>query len=1021
MAHKIKEIVYGGYSAVPSDYECSDGELAQSENLLQEDGALRPVTPGSVVASGLPEGWSVVFVHETSQIRNYIIDLTSDKKDEAHTFAWVDGKDGALTADNFVEKAKNLPTWDYATLHKVTAIGNTLLFLTDAGMMYFLWKEETHGYKQLGDHIPDIEVQFGLVGHPRLYCNDGETKSSNISSGKDVDNRMMQVAFDNIARDKILEELSDDNKTRVTSQVMAMVNKFIAKETVNNGRFCFPFLLRYALRLYDGTTVNHSTPILMLPSTTAAPVVYWRVMAGEDTFSHVYADVMLVAADIDYRVLMDEAAQKLKDDWGDIVKSIDVFVSKPIYTYDQNGKVSDMANINAFGSQFVGKLYRESGTASTITTDKTLGHVTGDALTHYAEWSYRDIYAMYFADNNVFTRASTPRYAFNMPEYTQEKIADEISSTSAFFYLQKIDLADMGSATTVLKVNKDYLQSLVNRETLKDEYLSHDKIIPSSSFTYNGRLNLSGLQRKLYHGASPYGMFCRCEGQARSTYTTGSDGVVTADTFNRYFMPLYKETEINGAKIVGLYSGGEKTWQGDSSAPSAITLTLSEQFAGKSMKIRTYVRENGREYYVTSRDMSQWGGAICDYFAGSQVREKTWGCYLFYPNTGAYQMEIEQTSASGSTEVYRAKLQEHDFLNGSYAMLGFQAIRTGRAWGGVDSTVLDGSTAYVDIPNKLYTSDVNNPFSFPVTGINTIGTGRILGLASVTKALSEGQFGAFPLYAFTDDGLWAMEVSSTGSYSAKNPVSRDVVTNADSITQIDDAVLFVTARGIMMLQGSQLACITEELSGHDVLPVGRLPLYERLLRLVGLTAEGTDMMEDFNAYLQHCQMIYDYPHQRIIVFSPDSNTAFVFSIKSKKWGVMTSDFKSVVPSYPEALAMTRDGNLVDMSKSPEEQGATPSVIVTRPLKLDERDALKTVFCIIQRGMFRKGHVKQVLYGSRDLFNWVVVGSSNDHYLRLVAGTPYKYFRVALACTLDEDESVTGCTVEYEPRLTDRVR
>ena len=115
----------------------------------------------------------------------------------------------------------------------------------------------------------------------------------------------------------------------------------------------------------------------------------------------------------------------------------------------------------------------------------------------------------------------------------------------------------------------------------------------------------------------------------------------------------------------------------------------------------------------------------------------------------------------------------------------------------------------IDLPNKIYTSEINNPFHFPVLGINTIGTGTILGISSAVKALSEGQFGQFPLYAFTSEGVWALEVSNTGSYSARQPVTREVCINTNSITQIDNAVLFATNRGIMLISGSTAQCISE--------------------------------------------------------------------------------------------------------------------------------------------------------------------------------------------------------------------
>jgi hypothetical protein len=97
------------------------------------------------------------------------------------------------------------------------------------------------------------------------------------------------------------------------------------------------------------------------------------------------------------------------------------------------------------------------------------------------------------------------------------------------------------------------------------------------------------------------------------------------------------------------------------------------------------------------------------------------------------------------------------------------------------------------------------------------------------------------------------------------------------------------------------------------------------------------------------------------------------------------------------------------------------LLITRPLKLDQPDILKTIDTIIQRGYFRKGHVKTILYGSRDLFNWQLIYSSTDHYLRGFRGTPYKYFRIVLLCSLTKDESIFGCTVQYTPRLLDQPR
>jgi hypothetical protein len=157
-------------------------------------------------------------------------------------------------------------------------------------------------------------------------------------------------------------------------------------------------------------------------------------------------------------------------------------------------------------------------------------------------------------------------------------------------------------------------------------------------------------------------------------------------------------------------------------------------------------------------------------------------------------------------------------------------------------------------------------------------------------------------------------------------------------------------------------------------------------------------------------------------------------MKSKHWTTMPSKIIDSIPSYPQAYAVSQGADevnmLVDLSQDTTDEDALKGikgVVITRPFKLDYPDALKTINTIIQRGYFdyhNDGTVKkvqQVLYGSRDLFNWYPVFSSQDLYLRGFRGTPYKYFRLALICNLDKDETLVGCTVQYEPRLTNKPR
>ena len=112
----------------------------------------------------------------------------------------------------------------------------------------------------------------------------------------------------------------------------------------------------------------------------------------------------------------------------------------------------------------------------------------------------------------------------------------------------------------------------------------------------------------------------------------------------------------------------------------------------------------------------------------------------------------------------RVSVRETQFLNGAFFFSDFEAmdkyiVNKNPLQEGTFLRIeeLTSQDEVIELPNKIYTSEVNNPFFFPLSGINTIGTGEIKGICSAVKALSEGQFGQFPLYAFTDEGVWALE------------------------------------------------------------------------------------------------------------------------------------------------------------------------------------------------------------------------------------------------------------------------
>ena len=159
----IKEIKYNGYTEVPSDYECPDGDLATAMNVNAEDGSLEAMLPPTLLAE-MPSGYRIVFVHATSQMKHYIV-----YRDTYREFYWLDAAviDNSqtkpvpsatiLSSLNLLVSFESERFYDY---HNINAVGNTLMIMDASGIRYYLWQNSS--YTSLGNHIPELPISFGL-------------------------------------------------------------------------------------------------------------------------------------------------------------------------------------------------------------------------------------------------------------------------------------------------------------------------------------------------------------------------------------------------------------------------------------------------------------------------------------------------------------------------------------------------------------------------------------------------------------------------------------------------------------------------------------------------------------------------------------------------------------------------------------------------------------------------------------------------------------------------------------------
>jgi hypothetical protein len=361
------------------------------------------------------------------------------------------------------------------------------------------------------------------------------------------------------------------------------------------------------------------------------------------------------------------------------------------------------------------------------------------------------------------------------------------------------------------------------------------------------------------------------------------------------------------------------------------------------------------------------------------------------------KLDMESATA-GNTEFKDAQLQ--------WVNIGDSAYKTVK-----DFTVHKTKDAVdVIIKNVLKVSAVDNPFYFPTAQTYKF-EGDIVGLANNAEAISPGQFGQFPLYVFTDTGIWAMQVdtSGKGAYTTQSPFSREVCNGA--ICPVSGGVVFSTDKGVMAISGGQVTDLSAVLDGFEVdFFKYNAEMWNAIFAKAG---KGVVNPVPIREYIKGAVIAYNYHYNEIIV----SNKAlfkegaapysYVYSLTNKVWSVIDVVFDLTTNKYPELVVFDKgDGKMYTF-----EDGAAKNkvVAITRPFTLGSIDfkrirqaGLRTTF---------NGQLNFYVLGSIDGATFSVITGKEtaevkgengevktyrDLITAMSRSKQYKYFAIAIA-------------------------
>jgi hypothetical protein len=316
-----------------------------------------------------------------------------------------------------------------------------------------------------------------------------------------------------------------------------------------------------------------------------------------------------------------------------------------------------------------------------------------------------------------------------------------------------------------------------------------------------------------------------------------------------------------------------------------------------------------------------------------------------------------------------------------------------------------------------------------------IGNGEIISICANTVALSAGQYGEYPIFVFTTEGIYTLRLNNDSlTYSNIQPLSREICNNPNSICQVDNGVFFSSDKGLMVVQGTDVACVSDVVKGSPKPTNNKVK--ENATANVSLVELGGDISDvDFVEYLKDCHIVYLYKKNKLLITNKNKDYSYLYSIVGGIFTKLSTAYDYSIPFYPNDL-------LVDVNEQNEshiyefpiemEDEYVDTMVETRAIKLGTED-IKSSYRVVLRGLFltegNDKHLGIYVFGSLDCENWAYIGgkevSCRHKTIRnigcQVERMGAKYLRVLFVGNIGKGSKIDSLEISAMRKYSNKIR
>ena len=966
----IKRIQLRGISRTPSDRMVEDGGCAESLNVYLDNSELAPVViPEDItteIGIDLLPTDNVVYIHKTTHTKEYIISRPVD--DTLHLGYWNKISREFISFYNLGNE----------NVTDIASVGNTLIVSTDRSVRYALFKGGEYNY--LGDKIPFPTIEFF----------DAEVKAKKTE----------QIISNNIASDLAypydLDIFDADGAIAIDGHIESISTSKL-DDAYGPSRFTDSF--------WNDLDINNKHK-----NETAAKIFnsvksQWQSMIKKNAEKGIFCNSFwaIYSVRLYDGSLLTSVPQLVSPGNAPIV---DVACEGSWFGWDEDGTYhalnSFIIRLNRYFKLGI-KLYDFSDNDISSWKDiiKSVDVFISEDIedTDYVSMTtVGDIIKI--DDKNSLAR-------FQLNKSVDESYISSALSKSSFVKVEEFSISEdtLGGANkTINDLRNDYICDS-KKYVLNEERFSGKELLSSQTYdmkqsgysagnlqVYNDNLYLLGATESLSSGTRWF----------------------NAQRFSVYLpRPIFADYLFLSQYPQGWFSN---PWRTGEDINVGGRLNLPKDII---MKVSYQVQDNNDSAIVYGRTTGNSDNFVTIYNRYDLNKPEV-ESLIIYPNPNCKYADLQIESGNN---IYRKRVEmrQHPYLPMCSFWYGGDKPLFNAISGSNDFSAFKEEAKHLDASNKLISSSLNNPFVHPLGSAVTFQT-KIISAAIATTALSQGQFGQFPLYVFTEDGIWVMDTATDGSLVSQKPLSREVCVNPASITSIDDAVIFVSDKGVMMLKGSTVANISPFMNGRHYVVEESAKI---LIKAQEGFADTVDALSDktpFVAFVKKAKVAYDYAGQRLIFMAEDEVFQYVYKIDTQTWHKIAYNGLNLlqpINAYPECLVQgvdennTRIYNLSTVLDTSDYQETAKGIIITRQLDLGEPDVFKTITDVRVRGQYRKGAVKFILLGSNDGINYCTIST--------LRGKSWKLFRMIVLADLEPTERISWVDVQYDTRFTNKLR